>query len=287
MKVRGRIVLLSMVLLAGCLSGGSPASPEAGDGPPDTRWSDGEGINVTALAHSHFETLRAEGSFTLNRTSTTTIDGDTRPEEPRPDWYAPPSYTHAEVNLDESRLRHRSITAGHHQATRFISAEETARRRRPCTSNACDWEYRYMQRPEHDTVAQLIDRYRRDRVVEMTIQVMNDWNYTYEGTTVRDGQTLYRYSAEWTFDNPVHPFDEPPTGTGTLFVSEAGVIHAWDYRYTGTATVTVDGEPQEVTVTQRNTQTYSDVGDTTIRRPDWVDRAADRNPPPTTKTSDS
>lgn len=287
MIVRGRFAMLSIVLLAGCLSGSSPGTPEVGEDPPETRWTDGQGINVTALAHSHFETLRSEGSFTLNRTSTIAFNGDTRPEKPRPDWYVPPSYTYEKVNLQESRLLHRSITVGHSRATRFTSSEETARRRKPCTSGRCDWEYHYVERPEHDTVAQLIDRYRRDRVVEMMIQVMDDWNYTYAGTTVRDGQLLYRYSAEWTLDKPIHPFDEPPTGTGTLLVSDTGVIHYWEYRYTGTATLTIKEEQKEVTVTQRSTQTYADVGDTSIHRPEWVDRAEDQNPPPTTKTGES
>lgn len=281
------IVLVLLVVVAGCLGGSNAGAPASGDGPPDASWTDGQGINVSALAHSHFETLRSEGSFTLNRTSTIAIDGETRPERPRPDWYAPPSSTYAKVNLLEGRLLHRSTTVGHSQSTRFVSAEETARRQKPCSTDTCEWEYHYLKRPEHDTVAQLIDRYRRDRVVEMTIQVMDDWNYTYDGRTTRDGQTLYRYSAEWTFDKPMHPFDEQPTGTGTLLVSEAGVIHYWEYRYTGSATVTIDGEQREVTVTQRNTQRYADVGDTTISRPDWVDRAEERNPPPTTKTGES
>jgi hypothetical protein len=284
--VREAIVLLSIILLAGCLSGGNPATPQVGDGPPEAGWTDGDGLNVTALANSHFETLRSEGSFTLNRTSTIAINGETRPEKPRPDWYAPPSSTHASVNLREGRLRHESTTVGHSQATRFVSAEETAQRRKPCSTDACDWEYRYLVRPEHDTSAQLIDRYRRDRVVEMMIQVMDDWNYTYAGTTDRDGRTVYRYTAEWTFEKPVHPFDEVPSGTGTLLVSENGVIHYWEYRYSGTATVTVAGEQREVSVTQRSTQTYSDVGDVTIVRPDWVDRARERNPPRTTESAD-
>lgn len=285
--MRRTVLLVLLVLAAGCLGGSDIGSTGPANGPPDEAWVEGKGINETALAISHFETLRSAGSFTLNRTSTVAIDGETRPEEPTPEWYRPPSRTYMEVDLDEGRYLHRSVTAGHSQAAKFISSDETARRQRPCSSDSCDWKYHYLERPEHDTIAGEIDRFRTARVVEMMVQVMDDWHYTYEETTERNGQTVYRYTAEWTFDNPVHPYAEQPTGTGTLWVSRDGVVVAWEYRYTGPAEVMIDGERRMVNVTHRNVQTYTSVGETTVEQPAWVDSARERDPPPTTETADT
>lgn len=283
--VHRTVPLLVLVLVAGCLGGTDPGTSRSVDGPPDAPWADGRGINETALADQHFDALRSAGSFTLSRRSTVAIDGDTSPGEPRPDWYRPPSETRTEVDLGAGRYRRRSVTAGHSRATKFVSPEETARRRKPCTSDACDWEYHYLERPEHDTVAAEVDRFRNQRVVETMVQVMDDWNYTYDGTTDRNGVTVYRYTAEWTFDRPVHPFTERPTGTGTLLVTGDGVVLRWEYRYAGPAEVVVDGERRTVDVTIRNVQTYSAVGDTTVERPGWVDTANERDPAPTTATA--
>lgn len=273
--------LLVAVVLAGCL-GATGGGPAATDGPPEAAWADGQGIDETALAERHFEALRAAGSFTLERNATVAIDGDVRPEEPRPDWYRPPSRTRVAVDLDARRFHHASVDAAGSRGETFGSPEEEASRRKPCPSADCEWEYRHLERADPDALLRGIDRYRRDRPAEMLAAVMDDWAFAYAGTTELDGEPVHRYTANWTFDGAVHPFAERPDGTGTLLVTADGVVRRWETRFVGPARVTVDGEPRTVTVTRRNVVRYDAVGETTVERPDWVDRAAADDPPPET-----
>lgn len=269
-------------VLAGCLGGyGTDPAPAR---PPEATWADGQGLNATVLVEHHFAALRAAGSFSRNHTSTVAIDGDTRPDGPRPEWYRPPRHTHEQVDLADSRLVHVSVTAGHRRSAKFVSPDVDADRRRPCPPGECAWEYDYDRRPEGDTLHQLIDRYRRDRIVEQYGQVFDDWNFTYVGTTTLDGEPVHRYAATWTFDRPVHPFAAPPNGTGTLLVTEDGVIRRWETTFTGEATVTAGGGSRPVDVTRRDVYTFYAVGETEVDRPAWVDRAASRHEPPTTET---
>jgi hypothetical protein len=75
--MRRAVLCLLLVVATGCLGGSDIGNTDPADGPPDAKWVEGEGINETVLANQHFETLRSEGSFTLNRTSTVAIDGET------------------------------------------------------------------------------------------------------------------------------------------------------------------------------------------------------------------
>jgi hypothetical protein len=69
-------------------------------------------------------------------------------------------------------------------------------------------------------------------------------------------------------------------------VTDDGVVRRVELEYTGTATVTVDGEQRTVDVTQTFVRTYTAVGETTVERPAWVDRAADEDSPRATETAD-
>lgn len=278
------VTLLALALVAGCVAGGGPTDAS---GPPDAAWATDGGIEVDVLARHHWETIRDAGTFTHNQSSTHEIDGDASPDGPRPDWYSTPRYTTERVNLDSDRITRRSVAVEHTRSEIFISPDEDASRRKSCTSDACSWEYSYLARSDLDSTAGEIDRYRRDRVVEMTAAIMDDWNYTFSGMERRDGRILYRYTADWMTDKPVHPFTEPPAGEGTLVVNGDGVIRSWSYRFTGPGEVTVDGESRSVTVTQRYRIGYFAVGDTTVDRPAWVGDARAADSPPKTSTGES
>lgn len=278
------VPLLVMVVLAGCL-GATGSGPVAGDGPPEAAWAEGRGIDESALAERHFEALRTAGSFTVERNTTVAIDGDVRPEEPRPAWYRPLSPTRVAVDLDARRFHHRSVDAAGSRGESFGSPVVEASRRKPCPSADCEWEYRHLERADPDTLIRGVDRYRRDRPVEMLAGIMDDWAFEHAGTTELDGERVHRYTANSTFDGAVHPFAERPEGTGTLLVTADGVVRRWETRFVGPARVTVDGESRTVTVIRRNVVRYDDVGETTVERPDWVDRAAAANPPPETETA--
>lgn len=282
MRIRATSLVIAAVVLAGCL-GGVGTDP-ATEGQPETEWTTDGGINETALVQAHFAALRTAGSFNYNHTSSIKIDGDARPKRPLPEWYRPPSLTHEQIDLDESRLRYTSIDVGHRRVSKFISSDVIAERRRGCPSENCSWEYDYDRRPEGDTLAQQIDRYRRDRIVEMYVEILDDWAFTYVGTERLDGELAYRYRANWTLDRPMHPFAAPPDGNATLVVTSDGVIRRWATTFSGPAEVSVDGETQTASVAQHDVYTFYAVGETTVERPAWVDRAQAGHQPRQTQT---
>lgn len=265
---------------AGCLAGG-PFGSSTPEGPPSAPWAEDHSLNGNALVTAHFEALREAGSFTHNQTATVVIGDDEQPPEPTPDWYRPQQRTFEQVDLEGTRFYHRSVTVGHDRASTFISEEVDATRRRPCPT--CEWEYRFSKRPPHDDLAQEIDRYRRDRMVDMLAQLFEDWNFTYDGPVRRDGETLYRYHGNWTFAKPIPPFLSPPNGSGTLVVTEDGVIRQWTYRFVGAARI--DGRAEPVSVRLEYAMRFYNVGSTTVERPDWVDAVKKGEPTPTTVTA--
>lgn len=278
-------LLLTTVVLAGCLGGVGTQSP---DGPPDAPWTEGDSLNTTELAEHHYETLREAGSFTVNRSEAIQVDGDPRPDGPRPEGYYPPSFSRHQVNLDETRYRGTYVTVGHRRSTHFVTSDITAMRRQTCPS--CDYTYDYQQRPEEDTLSEHLDRFRTEETVNNLARALRGvtvgFNYTYAGTVDRNGETLYRYRAERNLSTSPPPFSDPPRGTATILVTADGVIRRFELQYTGPATVTVDGKEQTVTVTQAFVRTYSAVGETPVKRPTWVDTAAEEDPPRRTATGE-
>lgn len=282
--------LVVLVALAGCLGGLAPGSGSSGSpsspSPPAAAWADGDGVNATALAHQHYDRVRAAGSFTMNHTETVRVAGDARPDGPTPDGYHPPSTVRRQVDLDAGRYRDRFVTAGDRRSAHFVTPDVTARRRAPCPD--CEYEYSFQRRPETDTTSKRIDRYRTAAAVERLDRTLRGvtigFEYTYAGTVERDGETLHRYRAERTLDTAPPPFADPPRGTATLLVTADGVVRQFTLEYAGSAPVTVDGDRRTVEVTQTFVLRFTAVGETTVERPGWVDRAAERDPPRTTAT---
>lgn len=158
--VRRAVLLCSVAVLAGCLGGGSSASPV---GPPDAAWTTGDRLDTTALARQHVETLRGAGSFTMNHSESMRVDAAGQ-NATRLDGYGPPSYTRHRVALADGRYLGTSVTVGHGRSTRFVGPDVTATRRRECPD--CAYTYRHRRRPDADARAERIDRYRTDRAVE-------------------------------------------------------------------------------------------------------------------------
>lgn len=287
--MRRTALLVVLVLLGGCLGGIGPGGSGGSAGPEDAAWTDGESINTTALAEQHFETLRDEGSFTVNQSETVRVDGEARPDETkRPDGYSPPSYLRQQVDLETGRYLGTSVTVGHRRSAYFVSSEESAARQRNVSTD--ETTYRYQQRPEN-TRSERIDRFRNEAVVEGLNRSLRGvtvgFDYTHTGTVERGGETLHRYEAEQNLETAPPPFTEPPHGTATVLVTEDGVVRRFELEYAGEATVTVDGEERTVDVTQTFVRTYTAVGETTVERPDWVDHAAEEDPPRETETGDT
>lgn len=279
------MLLLAVATLAGCLVG---VGPPATGGPPDADWAAGDGIDASALADRHFEALRAAGSFTTNHSERVRVAGDARPDGPVPEGYRPPSHTRVQVDLAAGRLLRRDVAVGHRRSARFVSPELTATRRTPCSAGDCAVEYDYRRRPAGESRSRSIDRFRSGAAAEALATRLSGvtvgFEYAHAGTVVRDGERLHRYRAEADLASAPPPFAEPPTGTARVLVTPAGVVREFALEYTGPATVTVDGEPRTVTVTQASEWTYTAVGETAVERPDWVERAMAADPPRETAT---
>lgn len=275
------------LLVTGCLSGiGGPSSSDPG--PPDAAWTDEEELDSTALITTHFAQLRDAGSFQENKSDVILVEGEARPpEDLRPEGYYPPSRTRRLVDLDANRLLRHSHTRGERERTRFLSTDVKASRHRPCSAGECAVEYTYLQRADDAPVPYAIDRYRHDDIGQTLHATTANLTLTYDGAVQRDGERLYRYDAPRNLSHPAPPFSEPPTGTVTLLVTDDGIIRRFVLEYTGTATVSEAGATRTVNVTQRFVQTYTAVGETTVERPAWVDKARDSDPPPRTETGDS
>lgn len=272
--MRLTVPVLTLVLLAGCLGGISSTSPL---GSPNTAWTNGDSVNTTALAERHFRELRGAGNFTTNHSETNRVDGEAQLSGPRPEGYHPPTFAREQVDLDEGRYLGTAVTVGHRRSNHFITPEVTARRHKKCPD--CAYEYSYEQRPEGDTLSKRIDRFRTGETVTQLGRFLQGvtvgFNYSYAGAVKRDGETLYRYRAEQSLETAPPPFSAPPKGTATVLVTEEGVIRRFELQYAGPATVTVDGQKRTVTVTHTFVRTYTDVGETSIERPAWVNRASD------------
>lgn len=283
--MRRTILLLAVATLAGCLAG---VGPPATGGPPDADWAAGDSIDASALAERHFEALRAAGSFTTNHSEQVRVAGDARPDGPVPEGYHPPSHTRVRVDLAAGRLLRRDVTVGHRRSARFVSPDVWATRRAPCSSGDCAVEYDYRRRPAEESRSRAIDRYRSDAAADDLATrlrgVTVGFEYAHAGTVTRDGERLHRYRAEKDLASAPPPFAEPPTGTATVLVTPAGVVREFTLEYTGPATVTVDGEPRTVTVTQASVWTYTAVGETAVERPGWLEQARDADPPRETAT---
>lgn len=278
--MRKLLPLLVVVLLAGCLGGLTPDS-SIDEGPPDADWSDGDGVDATALATNHFETLRAEGNFATSHRDVVSVEGDAEP-----DGYYPPSENYHEIDLDASRYSGKYVTPGEKKSEHFATPDVTATRRKPCTSDDCEYEYDHWQRQDGapERTVKRINRYRTEEVVENLVRVLDSHNFTHSGIVERDGEQLHRYTAEREFEHPLPITSEPPQVTATLLVTDDGVVREYDVRYDGSTTVTVDGEEQTVDVTQTFGRTYTAVGETTVERPAWVDEAESAGTPtPTTE----
>lgn len=284
MKRQGLLSLLVLLVLsAGCLDGAGSASPTP---PSDAQWTDGSSLNTTALAEQHFQRLRESGSFTQNHSETVGVEGAVHPAGARPAGYHPPSFSLELVSLDENRYLGTFVTVGHRRSNHFVTSEVTTRRVKSCPN--CSYDYSYQQRPEADTRSQRIDRFRSQETVDQFARFLRGvtvgFNYTYDGTIEQNGELLLRYRAEQTLSTASPPFSEPPHGTATLLVTDAGVVREFQLEYRGNATVTAGGEQRTVSVTHTFVRTYSAIGETAVDRPGWVANARSRDTPRETES---
>lgn len=107
---------------------------------------------------------------------------------------------------------------------------------------------------------------------EMLYVVFGAVNTTVAGQVERDGTTLYRVVGTGVDPGSTHGDDAP--FSLVALVDERGVVHSLQYAHP----TTFEGDPAVITQTIRVT----DVGNTTVERPVWADRAAENATEPAT-----
>lgn len=93
-------------------------------------------------------------------------------------------------------------------------------------------------------------------------------NWSFDRVVERDGELLLRYEAtrvSLPSEVDVDRSDADATSHGVLLVGEDGVVREVD--------IGVTVETDEETVEYGLSVTFSEIGSTTIQRPDWIDRA--------------
>ena len=251
---RGATVLLCLLtLLAGC-----SGVPGLGDG--SEGYGEGETLNTSALAADHASNLREAGSFTVVLSQhTTTGEGTTAEQHQR-----------VAVDLDANRTL-LTISSARSNGNRSVSNGQTV---------YGTGEVTYVRLGEGEEA-----RYNRingsggpmspaltgEQFVSLntTSSLTTATNWTRNGSTTRDGETLTRFDAtgnESVADAVFAASDVTVTGyDATMLVTEDGTVRRTSY--------VLDAEAGGRAVTQRVDVRITDVGNTTVEAPDWLGEA--------------
>lgn len=258
------VLLVLAVVLGGCSGGigGSPGTaepatptttpaatetPTAPDGPPYEPPLDAE----TVLgAHEH--AVAEAGSFTFQ--TVLTVDETSTNWSIRDSW-------HVEGDLADGRmyLELNSTVAEDHVV--YVGADGSGYE--PRTVNG----KRSYQRPPEG----LTDPWRF--ATPSLAEHVDGIDFTDAGTTIRDGETRYVYTAtdvsqfdDELLDLPYYRNGTIRNATATLVIAESGAIRSFDFRINGT-------DFQGDTIVYEAPLAYERVGNTSVREPGWLDEA--------------
>ncbi|MFC5972377.1 hypothetical protein ACFPYI_13635 [Halomarina salina] len=257
---RGATVLLCLLtVLAGCSS-----VPGLGGGGDDT-YGEGESLNTSALAADHASNLREAGSFTVVLTqNSSTGEGATTDQRQR-----------VAVDLDANRTL-LTGSADQRSGNRSVSNEQTVYGTDEATfvriGQGEDARYQYIDASGGGPMTPSLGG---EQFVPLnatsSLATATDW--TRNGTTTQDGETLTRFVA---------------TGNETLADSVFASSGVTVTRYDATLLVTNDGTVRQSSftlgvesggqsATQRVDVRITDVGNTTVEEPDWLDEAREQS----------
>lgn len=247
--------------------GGTTAGEETtatDDGSPSVEnlaWVDDGGVDVAALVEAHTRTLGNESGYTVEQVSRRTARGDATGSERRT------------ATLSASREQGRALLRN---AREFTTGD-----RRVVQSSA---QYRvgadgegavYSRRNGTDGVSyeqrsprRSFKSYYESAAALDAASALESFAFEFDGTVQRDGETLYRFTADEVAagDGDLRSIPENASNvSATLLVGERGVIHSFDYGY--------DTDISAVEFSFAVTA----LGETTVEEPDWLDAARDGN----------
>lgn len=245
MKRLSVLALALVVVLAGCSGGGTTTAPPNADGPGTTPTQTpvavpddappgitASGIDADALVSAHTDAL-SQRNYTL---SVRQRIGDGGLD------------VTALVGTDRSPALIDLATATANRTT-YVGADAVYERR----LDAGNQTVRRIDTVSVPTGATYVQ------------QVLDDANFSYNGTVERDGRTLYRVDAH--LDDLTRTFSdaEPVYFHGQLLVTESGIVTDLTYDLS----IDVNQTRRELSVRA----TVTDIGATDVPRPDWVERA--------------
>lgn len=238
----------ALVVLAGCAGAFGGASEESG--PPAYATESGE-LNATALERAHTDALLEAGSYTQVSTAEVTYDGD------RPDYWFPNQTIVSKWDREagaqsfEQEVESQGYVGGYANGTRGYQMQEW--------DGETEYAVRELDRSDEEFAAAMREQAR------VGVPGLSNWNFEYDGTAERDGETLHRFTAD-EFDGQRQIPDRVVDANATVLATDEGVVRHIDLRFAG--------QSQGESVTVRITIAYEDAGETTVEAPDWVDEAA-------------
>ena len=241
------IAIGCLVALAGC-TGSLPGGADGADGPTedDLTYPDGvseNGTNVSALADGHAEALN-ESSFSLAVDSTQNTSMGNQSLE-----------VIAAVSADRENVR-ANVTGGGQRTTLYLT--ESQRYTRMATGN--DTVYDVSER--QSSGMQLVPSSYSGAAYLEQFAVQTGANFTPSGVSEVDGTPVVVLRADGgniSEETPLTSYD------ATILVDEDGVVRSFD--------VTAEAEQDGETSTVSFSMNVTDVNDTSVEEPSWLDEA--------------
>lgn len=249
-------------------SDGETAQPPDSDGPAtakpaadDTAASgseeavgDGVSFDAEAVQSAHLDTLGSAGDFTTQRSIITHNESVTRYSN---ETYAIDLHGPALVVVNRTIVRTDEVT-DRPVTVRFTEA--TATYEQQVTWDDAELDVEYRQDSDPDTDVEPVDRTAAAKLDARTLAVIDaaTWEQIEEGEV--EGVEATRYDAS-TEELDVVGYEDVDA---TLILGDDGVVRYVSYRFVRAA----DGDRTEY----RYEAGYFAVGETSIERPEWVDR---------------
>lgn len=243
----------ALVVLAGC-SGPLGAGESSTDGPTtqDVTYPDAvseNGTNVSALADAHAEALNGSGfTLSLGMAQNTSMGNQT-------------AELSAAVGPDRENVSANVSAAG--QRTDIYLTESQRFQRQ--TANG-ETTYRVTDRSSEQL--QLVPSAYSGAAYLEQYAGQPGANFTPDGVREVDGQTLIVLRADGS--NVSSPGEANVTGyDATMLVDEDGLVHSFE--------VDLSTEQRNVTADVELSMNVTDVGETTVEEPDWLDEARNQS----------
>lgn len=241
------------------------APPPADDELPvdDLAWVNESGLRPDELLRAHAVTVNNESSYTTHRTRR--IAERNADNETRRTAVLRASQAQERAVLTRTRLARAGDRTRNETVERYWAVEDSEQTLYERVAVDGQVSYR-TQEPYRDFET----FYDQSTVFEETLGFAV-FDFEFVETVRRDGRTLYRFTADsfderWTDENATNP-------SATILVSNRGVIRSLEYSYdtVSTGAQVSTGTPVTVAATYEAT----DLGETTVTAPDWLDEARD------------